>query len=64
MNKRKKHTEKFALRAIAIVMLWFIFLWVLASFMGCNNNCMHKTENVSHLELDNVMDSVKMDCGE
>ena len=62
MNKRKKHTEKFALRAIAIVMIWFIFLCVLASFMGCHNSCMHKTENT--LYIDNVMDSVEMNCGE
>ena len=43
-------------------MIWFIFLWVLASFMGCHNSCMHKTENT--LYIDNVMDSVEMNCGE
>ena len=76
MNKRKKQTEKFALQAMAIVMLWFIFLWVLMSLIACNNSqcehkdtyvprdtTMHKTENMLYWEWDSVMDSVQMDCG-
>ena len=57
MNKRKKQTENFALRAIAIVMLWFILLWVLVSLAGCHNNCTYT------IHEDSVMDSVQMDCG-
>ena len=57
MNKQQKQTEKFTLKAIAIVMIWFIILWTLASLMGCHHNCTHETH------VDNVMDSVEMDCG-
>ena len=61
MNKRQKQTENFALRAMAIVMLWFILLWVLASFAGCHSNHSHKD---IYIPKDNVMDSVEMNCGE
>tara|TARA_Y100001963_G_C6467335_1_gene302913 strand:- start:260 stop:496 length:237 start_codon:yes stop_codon:yes gene_type:complete len=60
MNNRKKQTEKFALQAMAIVMLWFIFLWVLMSLIACNNSQCHKD---IYIPQDNVMDSVDMDCG-
>jgi hypothetical protein len=60
MNKRKKQTEKFALQAMAIVMLWFIFLWVLMSLIACNNPQCHKD---IYIPQDSVMDSVEMDCG-
>ena len=56
MNRKKK-TEKFALRAMAIVILWFIMLWTFISLIGCHNNCTHT------IHEDNVMDSVEMDCG-
>ena len=68
MNKRQKQTENFALRAMAIVMLWFILLWVLVSFMGCYNKDISRDkytprDTIIH-KIDNVMDSVEMDCGE
>ena len=60
MNKRKKQTEKFALQAMAIVMLWFIFLWVLMSLIACNNSqceceafhCLIATEQLSNNFVD------------
>tara|TARA_Y100001963_G_C6459477_1_gene299468 strand:- start:306 stop:518 length:213 start_codon:yes stop_codon:yes gene_type:complete len=70
MNKRKKQTENFALRAIAVVMLWFILLWVLVSLAGCHNNCAHEDiyiprDTIMYKNVvDSVMDSVEMDCGE
>ena len=68
MNKRQKQTEKFALRAIAIVMLWFILLWTLVSLAGCCDT--PKTERIEDVyhpcppPIDSIMDRIEMDCGE
>ena len=54
MNRKKK-TEKIAAEALLIVILTITVLLIVAT--GCHNNCTHKTH------VDNVMDSVEMDCG-
>jgi len=54
MNRKKK-TEKIAIKSLLIVILIIVSLLIVAT--GCHNNCTHKTH------VDNVMDSVEMDCG-
>ena len=68
MNKQQKQTEKHTLKAMAIVMLWFIILWTLMSIIGCHNhnNCAHEDVYIPRdtiIHKDNVMDSIEMDCG-
>ena len=40
-----------------LVFALVFFLTILIVMTGCRNNCTHKTH------IDNVMDSVEMDCG-
>ena len=80
MNKKQKETDKFALKAIAWVLIIFITLFLFASLMGYNEfnkEVQDKLKedpreipsrminyNTGKITEDIVMDSLEMDCGE